>query len=89
MYDPVVTFSTKYDNNFLEQLKSGFKRNITWNNNRSEMANQTKSNYLNHLIDPTFTKVNRLFFLSFENEQDRVFFSKYYVPKAEKKTLMC
>ena len=47
------------------------------------MTNQTKTNYLNYLIDPTFTKVNRLFVLSFKNEEDRTSFSKYYVPKVE------
>ena len=33
--------------------------------------------------DPTFTNVNRLFVLSFENEADRTSFLKYYVPKVE------
>ena len=47
------------------------------------MTNQTKTNHLNHLIDPTFAKVNGLFVLSFENEEDRTSFSKYYVPKVE------
>ena len=47
------------------------------------MTNQTKTNHLNNLIDPTFTKVNRLFVLSFENEEDKTPFSKYYVPKVE------
>ena len=83
LHVPVVTLSTKDDNNFLEQLKSEFKRTIRWNKCRSEMTNQTKTNHLNHLIDPTFTKVNRLFVLSFENEEDRTSFSKYYVPKVE------
>ena len=83
LYAPVVTLSTKDDNNFLEQLKSGFKRTIKWNKYRSEMTNQTKTNNLNYLIDPTFNKVNRLFVLSFENEEDRTSFSKYYVPKVE------
>ena len=35
------------------------------------MSNQTKNNNLNYLIDQTFTNVNRLFVLSFENEDDR------------------
>ena len=83
LYVPVVTLSTKDDNNFLEQLKSGFKRTIKWNKYRSEMTNRTKTNHLNYLIDPTFTKVNRLFVLSFENEEDRTSFSKYYVSKVE------
>ena len=49
------------------------------------MTNQTKTNHLNHLIDPTFTKVNRLFVLSFENKENRTSFSNYYVPKIEVK----
>ena len=83
LYVPVVTLSTKDDNNFLEQLKSGFKRTIKWNKYRSEMTNQTKTYNLNYLIDLTFNKVNRLFVLSFEKEEDRTYFSKYYTPKVE------
>ena len=60
LFVPVVTLSTKNDNSFLEQLKSGFKRTIKWNKYRSEMINQTKTSHLNYLLDPTFTKVNRL-----------------------------
>ena len=82
-YVPLVTLSTKDDTNLLEQSKSGFKRTIKWNKYRSEITNQTKTNNLNYLIDTTFTKVNRLFVLSFENDEDRTFFSKYYVPKVE------
>ena len=52
------------------------------------MGNQTKTNNLNYLIDPTFIKVNRLFDLSFGNEEDRTSFSKYYTPKVEIKTWM-
>ena len=63
LYVPVVTLSTKDDNNFLEQLKSGFKRTIKWNKYRLEMTNQTKTNHLNYLSDSTFTKFNRLFVL--------------------------
>ena len=44
------------------------------------MTNQTKNSDLNYLIDLTFTKANRMFVLSFENENDRTSFSKYYVP---------
>ena len=83
LYVPVATLSTEDDNKFLEQLKSGFKRTIKWNKYRSEMTNQTKTNHLNHLIDPTFAKVNGLFVLSFENEEDRTSFSKYYTPKVQ------
>ena len=70
MYVPVVTLSAENDNKLLEQLKTGFKRAITWNKYRSEMSNQTLNNNLNYLIDPTFTNVNVLFVLSFENDDD-------------------
>ena len=50
---------------------------------RSERTNQTENNNLNYLIDPKFTKVNRLFVLSFEIEDDRTSFLKYDIPNIE------
>ena len=47
------------------------------------MTNQTKTNNVNYLIDPTFTKVNRQFLLSLKNEDDRTSVSKYYVPNVQ------
>ena len=85
LYVPVVTLSAENDNKLLEQLKTTFKRTIKWNKYRSEMSNETKNNNLNYRIDPSFTNVNRFFVLSFENEDDRISFSKYYVPKVEMK----
>ena len=83
LYIPVVTLSTENDKILLEQLRTGFKRTIKWNKYRSEMTNQTKYNNLNYLINPTFTKANKLFVLPFENKSDRTSFSKYYVPSAQ------
>ena len=81
---------------FKEQLKSGFKRTVKWNKYRSQMTVQSNNNNLNCLIDPTFTKVNRLFVLPFEiiaRENDttkdhRDSFSHYYVPNIEIKISM-
>ena len=67
----------------MRQLKLGFKRTIKWNQYRSEMTSQTKANHLNHLIDSTFLQVNRLIILSFKDEEDRTYFSKYYEQKVE------
>ena len=53
------------------------------------MTSQTQNNNLNCLIDLTLTKVNILFVLSLENENDRTSFSKYYVPNVQIKDLMC
>ena len=83
LYVTVVTLSAENDNNLLEQLKSGFRRTIKWNKYMSQMSNQNKNNNLNYLIDPTFSNVNRLFVLSFENEDDRTSYYKYCVPSVE------
>ena len=82
LYVPVVTLSAENDNKLLEQLKTGFKITIKWNKYRSEISNQTKNNNLNYLIDPTFTNVNRLFVLTFENEDDRTFFFQILCTKS-------
>ena len=66
LYVLVVTLSTENDKKLLEKLKSGFKRTVKWNKYGSQMTIQPQNNNLNYLIDPTFTKVNKLFVLSFE-----------------------
>ena len=85
----VVTLSIENDNNFLKQLKSGFKRTIKWNKYRSELTSQTKTNNLDYLIVPTFNNVNILFVLSFQNEEERTSFSKVLYTKSWNKRLQC
>ena len=67
----------------LQQLKTGFKRTINWNRHESEPKTYTQNRYLNDLINSSFQRVNRLFALSFENEDDRKSCSTYYLPKVE------
>ena len=50
---------------------------------RSEVTKQAKINKLNYLIDPIFSRVDELFVLSFQNEEDRISFSKYYTTSFE------
>ena len=83
LYISVVTLSSEDDDKLLEQLKTGFKRKIKWNRYRSEMTTQAKTNKLNYLIDPAFSRFNRLFVLSLKNEEDRTSFLKYYTPEVE------
>ena len=80
---PVITLSTKDNAKLLQQLKSGFKRIINWNKYESSIKTYAQNRYLNHLINPSFQGVNRLFVLSFENENDRTSHSTYYLPKVE------
>ena len=82
-YVPVATLSTQDNAKLLQQLKSGFKRTINWNQYKSEPRTCAQNIYLNHLINPGFQGVNRLFVLSFENENDRTSHSTYYLPKVE------
>ena len=70
LYVPVVTLSKENDKKLLEQLKSGFKRTLKWNKYRSQMTAQSNNNNLNYLIQPTLTKFNRLFALSFEKIEE-------------------
>ena len=47
------------------------------------MSNQTKTNNLNYLIDPTFSRANISFVFSIEKEDDRTSFSEYYTARVE------
>ena len=80
LYVPAVTLSKDDEVKLLTNLKSGFKREIIWNKYRSQMTTEAVNNNLNILIDPTFTNVNRLFVLAYQNADDRQSFSQFYLP---------
>ena len=80
LYVPAVTLSKDDEIKLLTDLKSGFKREIIWNKYRSQMTTEAVNNNLNILIDPTFTNVNRLFVLAYQNADDRQSFSQFYLP---------
>ena len=81
LYEPAVTLSKDDKTKLLTNLKSGFKREIIWNKYRSQMTTEAVNNNLNILIDPTFTNVNRLFVLAYQNADDRQSFSQFYLPR--------
>ena len=85
LYVPVVTLSTKDNAKLLHQLQleSGFKRTINWNKYESSPKTYAQNRYLNHLINPSFQGVSRLFVLTFEKEDQRKSHSTYYPPKVE------
>ena len=69
-YVPVVTLSTKDNNNLTKQLKGGFKRTIYWNQYISKPFPETphkKTGITRFALDATFHGVNRLFVLAFED----------------------
>ena len=83
LYVPVLILSTKDNEKLLQQLKSDFKKAISWNKYESSIKTFAQNRYLNYLINPSFQGVNRLFVLAFENENDRTSHSTYYLPKVE------
>ena len=83
LYVPVVTLSTQENPKFLQQLKSRFKRVINWNKYFSKPELLAQNPNLNHLVEPSFQGVNRLFVLAFENDDDRTSSDEYYLPTVE------
>ena len=65
LYVAVVTLSTQDNAKLLQQLKSGFKRTINWNKYQLSIKRSDQNRYLNHLVDPSFQGVNRLFCIIF------------------------
>ena len=61
LYVPVVTLSTQDNAKLLTQLKSGFKRTINWNKYLSKPELLAQNPNLNHLVEPSFQGINRLF----------------------------
>ena len=85
-YVSVVTLSVNDNIKFLENIKQGFKRTISWNKYRSEITTQPNNSNLDYLIDPTLWNINRLFLISFKfgkNDPTRNSLVKYYIPLAE------
>ena len=58
LYVPVVTLSIQDNAKLLPQLKSGFKRTISWNKYLSKLQLLPQNPNLNYLIEPNFQVVN-------------------------------
>ena len=83
LYVPVVTLSSQDNAKLLSQLKSGFEKKISWNKYLSKLELLAQNSNLNHLIEPSFQDVNRLFVLAFENDEQRTSNKRYYIPNVE------
>ena len=83
LYVPVVTLTTQENTKFLQQLKSDFKRVINWNKYLSKPELLAQNPNLNHLVEPSFQGINKLFVLAFENDDDRTSDEEYYLPTVE------
>ena len=74
-YVTVVTLSTQDNEKLLPQLKSGFKRKISWNKYLAKPELLTQNANLNNLIEPSFQH---------DNDNDwRTSNKRYYIPNVE------
>ena len=86
LYVPVVTLSTQDNEKLLPQLNSGFKRKISWNKYLAKPELLARNQNLNYLTEPSFQRVNRLFVLAFEHDNNndwRTINKRYYIPNIE------
>ena len=89
LYVPVVTLSTKGNENLKKQLDEGFKTSVCWNEYKSKI--ETKSldakNFTRFPLDTSFQGVNRLFVLAFDNtgnkKVERDSHIKYFLPRVD------
>ena len=84
LYVPVVTLSTQ-NSTLLQQLKSDFERRVIWNKYLLKLESLAQNPNLNHLVEPNFQGVNKLFVLAFENDTQRTSAKGYYLPNVELK----
>ena len=82
-YVPVVTLSTQENTKLLQQLRSGFKREINWNKYLSKPESFRRNANLIYLVEPSFQGINRLFVLALEGDTQRTSHSGYYLSNVE------
>ena len=72
MYVPVVSLSTKENENLIKQLDGGFKRSVDWNEYKSKIETKAadNNNVTRFTLDASFQGVNRLFILAFGNTKN-------------------
>ena len=83
LHVPVVTLSTQDNAKLLTQLKSGFKRTISWNKYLSKPELLPQNPSFNHLVKPSFQGVISRFVLPYEDDDQRISNKRYYIPNVE------
>ena len=83
LFVPVVNLSAQDNAKLLTQLKLRLKRAISWNKYLSKAELLRWNPNLNHLVEPSFQGVNRLFVLAFEDDAQRISNKRYYIPNVE------
>ena len=83
LFLPVVTLSTQDNANLLKQLKPDSKRTNNWNKYTLKPELLRQNGNLNHLVQPSFQGISKLFILSFEQNAQKTSSKRYYLPNVE------
>ena len=83
LFLPVVTLSTQDNANLLKQLKPDSKRTNNWNKYTLKPELLRQNGNLNHLVQPSFQGISKLFLLSFEQNAQKTSSKRYYLPNVE------
>ena len=67
-YVLVVILSTQDNAKFSHQLKSGFKRAISWKKYQLKVTIQRRNQYFDDITDANFQRLNTLFLSSFKDD---------------------
>ena len=67
----------------MQNYYNSFKRVINWDKCLSKPELLAQNPNLNHLVEPSFQGVNRLFILAYENDTQRTSAKGYYLPNVE------
>ena len=79
----VVILSTQDNVKLLPQLKSSFKRTISWNKPLAKQELLARNANLNHLIEPSFQGLNRISVLAFEDDAQRTSNQRFCIANIE------
>ena len=69
-----VTLLTQDNAKLLQRMGLSFKTTINWNKYQSKVTIERQNQYFEKLIDPSLQGVNRIFVLSFENNDHKIYF---------------
>ena len=79
LYVPVVTLSSQDNSKLLRQIKSGFKRTISWNKHLAKTELLAQNANSNYLTEPSFQGAQR----TSKNDAQRTRNKRYYIPNVE------
>ena len=84
-----MTLNTENNNKLSELLSKGFERTVVWNEYKSKIERltipQNDNMFRRITLDTSFQGVSKLFAAAYETDESR---RRYYLPRAEIKTIM-